>query len=139
VTRRLRGLAVLSLVAVSWSCGDASTEPTNVPPRPGPAVVTLGAIAADEAAVSFTLTGPGVVSVRPAAADYVVYWRMTSTEELRVVLVGNVASGPLVTIDVADLNRLHSIRGVVTAVAERRGGLRDPTDYRLSLEALGGP
>jgi hypothetical protein len=99
--------------------------------------VSLSQVAADDAGLSFTITGTGIVGARAAASGYAVYWRLVSANELRVIVLGRLAAGPLVSIEVADLNQLTNFQSTVVEVADQRGAPREQLGaYRVSVGTL---
>ena len=121
--RRVRwmlGACVAVLVAGGLACGE-STEP----PRDGTATISLTTPQTDDGAVAVTLTGPGISNLTPANSSYRVFWRLVSQDELRAIVVGNVAAGPLFSVRVADVGNLSRYAGSVTQLATRADALRD--------------
>jgi hypothetical protein len=135
--RRLLCAAALGLVGWLAACEDAVEPPL---PQPGSALVALERAAPDDGGMSFTVTGPGIVNARAAGTGYTVYWRLVSSNELRVIVLGRMAAGPLITIDVADLNRLADFQTAVTEVTALSGAPRERSDsYVVRVETATGP
>lgn len=95
--RRMMRTAALALGGMLLaSCGgDGGTDPD------GASVLLTVTLRAPEAsspgAVRFRLTGPGITGVQAAFPGYTVYSRDVSSTEVQVIVVGTLASGPLVT------------------------------------------
>jgi hypothetical protein len=118
----IRAFVLLTAIVLIAGC----TE-TNTPPLPGPLLVSLTTPAADDGAVMFRITGPGLVSIQPAASGYRLFWRLVSAEEAAVIALGSLASGPVVSVQVADVNQVSRYTATITEVASRDDQIRAST------------
>jgi hypothetical protein len=64
-----------------------------------------------------------------------VFWRLVSAQEIRVIVVGQIAAGPLLSLNVADVDRASAYSAVIGEVA---GGASDQirastTGYSLTV------
>ena len=121
------GLAVL---VGGLACGsDSGTNPT-----PGTATVSLATPNADDGAVLVTLTGPGLANPQAASSAYHTYFRLASANELRVIVVGNLSAGALLTVGVGEVNHIGKYAGTVVEAASRMDQLRSAlTGYSLTF------
>jgi hypothetical protein len=86
----------------------------------------------DDGAVLFTISGGPVDSV--AAAGHQVYSALLDANTLRVVVMGDVGSGLLATIYIADTRLASGYSATVNQVAARGSyAQRDPASYSLSV------
>ena len=116
-------LWALTCLVAAVACKDSPVEP----PLPGTALVTLTTGDTSDGALILTLTGPGLGNVRTANTNYQLSWRLVSATELRVIVVGDLFSGPILTVDASDLRRISEYTGAVLEVADRDGQLRAST------------
>jgi hypothetical protein len=133
---------VVSLIVIAGGigCGDNTTAPTAPPPPPPPlpgsAVVSLTTPNADDGAVMVTLQGPDLSTMQASSTAYVLYSRVSSTAEARVILVGNLAAGPLFTFKLGAGQALSAYTASVQQVATRGDALRTSTSgYQLTVAA----
>ncbi|CAN5567201.1 hypothetical protein BH24GEM3_BH24GEM3_07320 [soil metagenome] len=116
-------LAVITMLGVVACDGNSGgpTAPTIVNES---ASVSLNTPNGAEGAVLVRLVGPGYSNIQPANSGYRIFWRRQSEEEVRVLVVGSIAPGPLFTADVS-----RSSRGTYTAalveVAARDDAMRE--------------
>lgn len=95
------------------------------PLGPGTLAVALITPHADDGAVVFELHGEGLERAEPAAVGYRAFSRKTRSGELRVVVFGDLAAGPVVTVAIAELSAAGAVRGAVIEVARRDDTLRE--------------
>ncbi len=120
------------LLGAAAACGDSDpVEPPPAPPIPGLMVVSLSTPAQDDGAALFTITGPGLSIVQTANANYHLAWRLVSGSEVRILVVGDITSGPVVTMQVGDVRRLGEYAGTIIEVADRTGALRGSVSDRI--------
>src|SRR2546430_14924360 len=102
-----RRLAVALLVAAAACTGRTPTAPSApVPPPPsqpppGSSGLTVALSVKDTTAVGLvilTLKGPHFGTIKVAAPDYVLFSRNPSAQEVRLIVAGNIAAGPLLII-----------------------------------------
>jgi hypothetical protein len=111
----LVGVAAIALCA---ACGD-STEPAT----PGTLSASLVTPHANDGGILLTVQG-AIVDVSTTNVTHRVYWRLASGET-RVLLFGNLVSGPLLTLNVPDVGALSSYSAAVVEVTDRNNQLRD--------------
>lgn len=128
-------LGVLAVIALGTSCADRSTEPSTSPDVRS-LVAALATPHADDGAVMVTLRGPDLATIAPASAGYVVYTRAATPRETRVIIVGDIVAGPLVTISLGAGHPLSAFSASIEQVATRADDLRAAvTEYRVSVSA----
>jgi hypothetical protein len=75
-----------------------------------------------------------MTAVRSASSDYLVYWRLVGPEEARVLVLGDITTGPLFTVDLNAANRLGEYGASIDQVATRTDALRSGVSgYELEL------
>ena len=109
----LVGLSV-ALMGAGLACGGGSTGP-----KAGTATVSLVTPNSDDGAVQLTLTGPGLANPQSANSTYHVYWRVVSASEVRAIVVGDLAAGAVLTVDVDDVGKIGQYGGTVVDAASR--------------------
>jgi hypothetical protein len=114
---------LLLALGATLRCGDGGTDP-DTGDRAGTAVVSLATPHTDDGAVVVTLRGVGMSNVQATSTDYVVFARSSGANELRVIVVGDLAAGPLFRLNVAAVNRLDAYTTAVDQVATRGDALR---------------
>jgi len=115
-----------SLVA----CGGDGTGPE--PADPGPLTLRLTTPNSGDGAVLFEVSGGQIDSV--VAAGYRLRAVGSGTGVRRVVVSGNVSSGPLASIWVPDVKLVSNYAAVVRDVAARNTyALRDLTGFRIDV------
>ena len=129
--RRIFVWAFTLLLGATAACGDDPVEPPPDPPIPGLMVVSLSTPAQDDGAALFTITGPGLSIVQTANANYNLAWRLVSGSEVRILVVGDITSGPVVTMQVGDIRRINEYMGTTIEVADRTGALRGSVSDRI--------
>lgn len=142
---KLRGILIaLTVIAVGIGCGGQATSPTPPvpppppppPPPPGSAVVSLVTPNADDGAIIVTLQGPAISTLQASNAAYIMYSRVASAQEARVMLIGDVSGGPLFTFRLGTGQALSAYTATVQQVAARSDALRSSTTgYHVTLAA----
>jgi hypothetical protein len=119
--------AAIGLTVVA-SCSSDPSGPTE-----GTFNVRLTTPNSDDGAVLFTVSGGPVDAVE--ALGYTVYSARIDANTLRVIVTGDLSSGPVVRIRIADQRQLSRYSGIVNQVAARASYLqRDPTSYSIAVE-----
>lgn len=119
-------VAVLALAAAA--CGDSTSS------TPRTLTVSL-ASATTDGAVLLTLSGPELPAPQPANPSYRVFWRLASSGEMRVMVFGALAEGPLFTMVVPG-GRASDYAGSVLQVADRSDALRSSVSgYQIAISA----
>ena len=103
---------------------------------PGPASATLGlslsSPAQDDGAVLLTITGGPVDSIE--AEGYRIYSTSPAANTYRVIIAGQLASGPIALVHIPDERRSADYAAIVEQVAARDSyRQRDPAGYGLSF------
>ena len=129
--RRIFVWAFTLLLGATAACGDSDPVEPPEPPIPGLVVVSLSTPAQEDGAALFTITGPGLSIIQTANANYNLAWRLVSGTEVRILLVGDITSGPVVTMQVSDLRRINEYTGITIEVADRTGALRGSVSDRI--------
>ncbi len=116
MSRQIRnGLAFLLTLAVS-SCANEQggpTEPEGPATAAGTLSIRLSTPNANDGGVMFTISGGTINSV--SSSSYTIFTAQPGTSIRKVVVVGSVTNGVLVTIGVPDV----SLAGEYTAVLEQ--------------------
>ena len=128
------GLVVLLSVAVYGCKLDdltaGNTDSGSDDPIAGTLTVSLTTPNADDGAIRFTLTGPFVTTPRAASPGHLVFTRQRSSQELDVVVVGDLQSEAILILPVRDTRTAPDYRVTITEVATRTNALRtDLTGY----------
>jgi hypothetical protein len=121
------GLGALLGVIVLAGC---SHEPEG--PTAGTLSVSLATPNSDDGAVLFTLSGGPVGSVE--AIGYSVYSGRIDPNTLRIIVTGNLVSGTIARIRIADNREASRYSATINQVAARSSyAQRNPASYSLSL------
>ena len=99
--RSVPGVLLLALAALS--CGDGGTGPGGNTPLPGALQVTLDTPHADDGALLFLVQGAPVTTVS-GGAGLTAYAHPVDSLTTRVVVLGAIADGPLIQLQVPDVN-----------------------------------
>jgi hypothetical protein len=125
------GVTLAALVAGAACGGGDSTGP-----KAGTATISLVTPNADDGAVLLTLTVPGLANVQSASSSYRVYWRVVSPSEVRAIVVGNLASGAVLTASVDDVGKVGQYAGTVVEAASLTDVVRGSTaGYGVTFKA----
>lgn len=123
------GLRFGALLGVIVLAG-CSHEPEG--PTAGTLSVSLTTPNRDDGAVLFTLSGGPVDSVE--AVGYSVYSARIDPNTLRIIVTGDVVSGAIARIHIADNREASRYSASINQVAARSSyAQRDPATYSLSL------
>jgi hypothetical protein len=115
------GLSLLS------SCSSEPTAPTQ-----GTLNLSLVTPNSDDGAVLFTISGGPVDTVE--AVGFPVYSARVDANTLRIIVTGELGSGPVARIRIADGRQLSRYTATINQVAVRATYLqRDPSSYSLTL------
>ena len=142
ITRIFRTVLSLAALIGGLACGSDSGKIllerrcALANPGPGTATVSLTTPNADDGAVLVTLTGPGVSNPQPGSSAYRLYFRVVSADELRVMVVGDLSAGVLLTLGVGAVTSIGQYSGTFVEVASRTDVLRATlTGYSLTFAA----
>ena len=132
MTRKI--LAVVILGAIVGGCGEHS--PTTIPP-PGTAsslVVSLTTPHTDDGGIVVTVKGPGLGTFAAGSSSYTLYSRVISAGEARVIIIGDVAAGPLFNVTLQTPQELSRYSASIDQVVQRSDSLRtDLTGYAAGV------
>jgi hypothetical protein len=126
-TNHVARVVPLALVAVLAACGGAAspTDPTPTPtPNPQPAAqagwltIEFATPRADDGAVQFGISGPGIDSVR-AMTPFQGVGGTVNTNTAFMVVTGTLRSGAIARIHVPDIGRAAQYQATVQAVAQK--------------------
>ncbi|HMA40829.1 MAG TPA: hypothetical protein VKP10_12165 [Gemmatimonadales bacterium] len=133
-TNRWIGLGLsLGLLSTGLACGDNAIAPK---PKAGSVTVSLTTPNADDGAVLVALFGPGFANVRPSSASYRLYSLTASPTEIRILVVGDLSTGALLSLDIDDPARIAEYHGTVIQAASRDDIVHTvSTDYDLTFAA----
>ncbi|MGD2069507.1 MAG: hypothetical protein PVI57_12590 [Gemmatimonadota bacterium] len=122
------------LLLLATGCGDDGGPTGTVA---GTLEVSLSTPHDDDAAIVFTITGPGFGQI--TASDPTDYLHVVGTGTSRTaVLVGDVGTGGLVRISVADVSESDAYTATVVQVADDTNALRPSlAGYALSISNAG--
>lgn len=123
----VRTLGAVIGLGLAVSC---SHEPSG--PTAGTFDVRLATPNGDDGAVLFTISGGPIEAVEPL--DYRVYSARVDANTHRVIVTGDITSGPVARIRIADDRQLPRYSASVNQVAARATYVqRDPTSYVLTF------
>jgi hypothetical protein len=126
-------LVLLGTAAVAAACTESSVTPT---PPLTELRVSLETPGTDDGALVLVLHGPGIAEVSAASPGYLTYTRGGGMDETRVVVIGDVKGGAVLTLRLAPGHQLEDYSATIQQVATRGDALReDLTGYRLTLSA----
>ena len=133
-TNRWIGLGLsLGLLVTALSCGGDNAV---APRAPGTMTVSLTTPNTDDGAVLVALFGPGFTNIRPASASYRVYSLTASPTEIHILVVGDLSTGALLSLDIDDPARIAEYHGTVIQAASRDDIVHTvSTDYDLTFAA----
>jgi hypothetical protein len=120
-TARVGAIAAACVTVASLlGCGDAPAEP----PQPGTVAVILTTPNADDGAILFSIAGGTVQGPAATSPSHRVFSRATGATSTTVVVVGNLAAGPVLLFDVRDVRTVDDFTSTVLEVAARDNSLR---------------
>jgi hypothetical protein len=118
----------LALALTVAGCGGSDGAPEGPAVVPGRVVVELETPNGDDGAAVIYVRGPGIRSVTAVTAEHQVFTR-SGGSVLRVVIVGDLEPGPILSLDVHDVS--ESFGGTVVEVADRGNVPRSPAQYNV--------
>lgn len=126
-------LVIVAAIGIVSACADHSTSVTTETPVTT-ATVALVTPHTNDGAVFVTLHGPDIASVRSADPRYVVFTKTMSAQEARVIVLGNVVAGPLLTLSFASPQVPSGYTGTIQEIATRGDSVLASTDgYRVTI------
>lgn len=134
----LKGTLRTALVLLGAASGAAACSESSVTPTP-PVMelrVSLQTPGTDDGALVLAVHGPGISEISAASPGYLTYTRGGGTDVTRVVVIGDLKGGAVLTLRLAPGHRLEDYSATIQQVATRGDALReDLTGYRLTLSA----
>jgi hypothetical protein len=129
-TMRWIGLGLsLGLLGTGLACGD-----NPIASKPASVTVSLTTPNPDDGVVLVALFGPGFTDPQPASAAYRLYSLTATPTEVHVLVVGDLSTGALLTLNVNDPSRIGDYHGTVIQAASRSDEVRTvSTDYDLTF------
>ena len=125
---------ILALVAALSVIAACSNDPVAVVPHAGTLTVRLTTPHVDDGALTFTLSGPAINNATAANASLRLFTRGSGESTIVGVLVGDLANGAVVTLNVPDVTAAAGYTAQVLEVADRDDALRDSlTGYALAV------
>jgi hypothetical protein len=117
---------ILTLVAVLSVSAACSNDPVAVVPHTGTLTLRLTTPHVDDGALTFTLSGPPINNVTAANASLRLFTRGGGSGDSTIigVLVGDLATGAVVTLYVPDVTAVAHYSAHVLEVADRDDALR---------------
>jgi hypothetical protein len=126
-----RAALILLSVAAIAACGDSAIAP---PVSPLALQVALASPQSDDGAIVITLHGPDVSDVRAVSGAYLAFTRAAGVAETRVIVVGDVIAGPVLTFTAGAGHRLGEYSATIEQVATRADALRgDVSGYGVTI------
>ena len=123
--------ALVTTLSVSAAC---SNDPVAVVPHAGTLTLRLTTPHVDDGALTFTLSGPPINNVTAANASLRLFTRGSGDATIIGVLVGDLATGAVVTLNVPDVTAAAGYAAQVLEVADRDDALRASlTGYALAV------
>jgi len=127
----------LALTLLGAATAAACSDNTIFPPRSA-TVVRLDLVTpqTDDGALVIALQGPEVSNLAPASPGYLTYSRDHGPREARIIVVGDLKAGPVLTLNIAPGHQLAEYTATIQQVATRSDALRDDlTGYCLTVTA----
>lgn len=123
--------ALVAALLVSAACSD---DPIAGGPRAGTLSLRLTTPHVDDGALTFTLSGLPINNVTAANASLQLFTRRSGDSSLVGILVGDLANGAVVTLNVPDVTAAAGYTTQVLEVADRNDVLRvSIAGYSLSV------
>ena len=128
MTRALRALALLGVVPLLATCSG---------PTAGDLTVSLVTPNSDDGAIVVKVTASQSKEITGAAVVCTgckIFPEQVSSTELRAVVTGNLAAGPLVRISVSDTGAPRDYTVQIVQVASRSYQVRSTSGYALAIQ-----
>ena len=119
--------AMLLVAAVGCERSTSPIPPPPPPPPPSGAVVSLMTPNANDGAVIITLSGPDLGTIQPADSHYVVYSRLANSQEMRIIVLGDLVAGPVFSVRLSAPHAMSAYAGTVQQVATRSDSILSGT------------
>jgi hypothetical protein len=125
-------MLLAALLTGALSCDNRRDVTQPLPPQPGTLTVRLTTPRADDGAIVFELRGQGDATPQLADTTMWMFTERVDSTLTRVVLVGDLVSGPLVTFEVVDVQRPYT--ATLVQVSDRANAVRAQLqDYDLAI------
>jgi hypothetical protein len=118
----LRLVFTLFGACAAAACADATSSPVRTPTA---LRLDLQTPQSDDGALVIALHGPDISSMEAASPAYLVYSRSGTAQETRVIVLGDLKAGPLLTLHIAPGHQLAEYSATIEQVAARNDTLRD--------------
>jgi hypothetical protein len=127
--------AMVAALAVAAACADDSADDSmGGPARAGTLIVRLTTPHTDDGAMTFEVSGPPIDSAIAVNASLRLFTRRAGSSTIVGALVGVVANGAVVTLQVPDVGAAAGYTATVLEVADRQNALRGSlTGYTLTV------
>lgn len=132
-------IAAAGIIVAAAACDDGGIAP--VPPGQPPAqaigaTFSLMTPNTNDGAVIVTLRGPDLSTIQAADSHYILYSRLANSQEARVMVIGNLAAGPILTVRFGGPQSLSAYSGSIQQVATRGDSILGSTEgYQLTVSA----
>jgi hypothetical protein len=124
-------LAMVAALSLGAAC---SNDPTSGAPRPGTLTLRLTTPHADDGAMLFKVSGPPIDSATAVNPSLRLFTRRVDGSTIVGAVVGVVANGAVVTLQVPDVGAAAGYTARVLEVADRQNAVRASlTDYTLRV------
>lgn len=128
------GLTMLTMLVSQCKFADDPSGGGGTGPTPGAATVALITPNGDDGAVFLTITGPTAPAFTAADPEYRIFRRQVGPGEVRLIIVGNLRNGALLSFQLQDLATLGDYHATVGSVAARTDELRSSlTGYGTNI------
>jgi hypothetical protein len=132
LSKRLSCVGLVLCAAVG--CGE--TSPLPAPPTPTALRLELQTPRSDDGALVLTVRGPQLSSLLAASPAYLLYSRPTAADQVRIVVIGDLKGGSLVTMSMAPGHQLSEFSVTIDQIASRSDELRaDLSGYQVNITA----
>ena len=132
--RRITRLAALAaLVTLGVNCGGGDGDNGSDEPTPGNLTIALTSPNSDDGAIKLTIAGPVAPTAITASAGLELFQSGPIGTSTTVIVTGDLAAGPLLTIAVADTRKDEDYSATVVQVASETYALRTNAGYSLAV------
>lgn len=129
-----RLVCVGAVLGMAGACGE--TSPLPAAPTPTVLRLDLQTPRSDDGAVVLTVQGPELSNLQAASSAYLIYSRPGAVDQMRVIVIGDLKGGPLVTLASGPGHQLSDYSVTIDQVATRTDTLRtDLSGYQVSVTA----
>ena len=131
----IKRLSCVGLVlCVAAGCGETSLLPA--PPTATALRLDFQTPRSDDGALVLTVQGPELSSLQAASPAYLVYSRPATADRVRIVVIGDLKGGSLVTMSMAPGHQRSEYSVTIDQIASRTDELRaDLSGYQVNITA----